>query len=209
MLSGFAVEMGEDLGSCRVDYQSWLDYRMIAEPFGDLVSAKPDEGWFGRPALEEVTFKVNFNPDRIEVTNADILDVADWHLYPFAYPVLKVDMNNPDAVILDQFKKWLTEKRKGYTLPIKRRGPQNGLTPEISKTHFSQWAERKIVALWDLDFWAKHKGIRLTNVRIFNLIYPGIQADNLDKYVSESRSILELALDLTMTIEAQAASQHA
>ena len=76
---------------------------------------------------------------------------------------LKINMDCPDRILTDQFRKWLVEHRKKSPLKLVRRGHRDKANAQFTTDHFRKWTEHRILSLFDIQFWAKLNNIHLKN----------------------------------------------
>lgn len=144
------------------DASEWFDMDAPPETWGPWQDNRDDwweartSGWL--EARQAGRVQAAYEDDRpieeLTVGPGDVIrDAGPWVLYAESYPVIKVDLNTPDAVIVNAFKAWLVERRRERPLAIVRRGPRTPLGPAIGE-QMDRWARCRIVAVFDLDYWA-------------------------------------------------------
>lgn len=186
-------------------------------------------GWLAARASGRV--RAAYEDDRpieeLVVGPGDVIrEAGPWVLHAESYPVIKVDLNTPDAVLVKAFKAWLAERRRERPLAIVRRGPRTSLGPAI-RAQMDRWARYRIVAVFDLDFWAtlrnsdpdpanhvevdKNQGNLPTKVvaeRVFrDLLPPSYSDPERARHVSEARGVLQEALLMYPSLALQANSE--
>jgi hypothetical protein len=109
-------------------------------------SAEPGQ-WNERPAV----------PSFIGPPIVQFIKKGPTTLHQIEKPALIVQLNAPDGVIVEQFKKALALARMRYPEPIKKPGPKSA-NAAFSQKQVSTWLNYKIVQLCELDNW--REGLR-------------------------------------------------
>jgi hypothetical protein len=94
---------------------------------------------------------------------------------PMAYEgvgVIEIDLSASDEQLIDNFSRWLL---------LQRESTSNKRSARITKAHFKDWAESKVLAYFDLVTIAKIDGLRISNHMLGDLLFP----DEIDVDVSE------------------------
>jgi hypothetical protein len=96
--------------------------------------------------------------------------ISKFEMHIFGTRVLAVNPNAPDPVLKTHFENWLKEQRKRSPVPARRRGKPSA-NFEIRGDHIKSWTHYNVLAVFDLDFYAKVFGIkRLTHEQLGNLL---------------------------------------
>ena len=97
---------------------------------------------------------------------------------------IRVDLSAPDGVIIDEFKKWLTEKRQTTGVPVKKRGRPNISNRVFDQSDFNSWIDGKIIQIFDLYFWEKVYGITNSQYHDSWFIFEKTATDDAKKKTS-------------------------
>jgi hypothetical protein len=115
------------------------------------------------------------------------------------YAHLKVSMSAPDDLLIDDFRRWLTERRKGalyVEVPATR----------FLETDFARWTQKRVLAYLDLTLAAKCFGAKLPFHRIGSLLFSDL--DDVDVGEKVRKTVVPLAEEM-MTFEFIDALEHA
>jgi hypothetical protein len=188
-------------------YAAWKQLRLRPGPY-DYLRELESKPVLNDPNDDDPLYELGLEPGA-EDCSAVVRGAGPWVLHPDRFPVIKLDLGCPDEVLLGLFQRWLKKKRAEVPKweglePSKRRGPATGLTPEF-KEQFATWANARIIALFDLDFWAENEKTQLTNAAIADLVFRDRHGEqNPGQLVSDARDKLASALRAHSSIALQA-----
>ncbi|SFN01789.1 hypothetical protein SAMN05660284_00257 [Formivibrio citricus] len=84
-------------------------------------------------------------------------------------PVVVVNLQASDDLIMDEFKKWLADQRAQHPLP------ENKI---INEQDFKKWQAYQIFPYFDLMYWATLEGVKIDESALLDALFPcGINGD--------------------------------
>jgi hypothetical protein len=104
-------------------------------------TAEPGQ-WRERPAV----------PSYIGAPTVQLVPKGEVTLHRLEKPVLIIQLDAPDGVVLKRFKEALASARKTYPAPVKKPGRKSA-NAEFTTKQISTWLTYKIVRLCELDNW--------------------------------------------------------
>ncbi len=118
--------------------------------------------------------------------------------------VLLIDPEAPDTEIRREFEAWLAQLRNERPLPIKRRGPK-ATSVEVTEAHLKSWSDYRVLACFDLDFWAELFGKpRISHEKLCEMFMGPHFAGNAKEWGRSARRQVNVALDSFMVLGFQA-----
>lgn len=128
---------------------------------------------------------------------------------------LWINLEAPDGVLIEVFRKWLREKRKEKPIPVKQTGRWNPENVHIdNRHHLARWIEYQIIPLCDLQLWGQATDIKYTNADFGYLLYPNIKKnrDGTDNDTTDrfryARRILSEAFEILPYLHVQSAVKY-
>jgi len=103
----------------------------------------------------------------------------------------EVNLEAPDSTVIEDFKRWLADKRQDARYP---RAP----VAELGELDLARWAQKRVLAYIDIKLLSNVFGLNLSNHQIGALIYPDIV--NIDVAERVRKSVAPLA-DLLLSYE--------
>lgn len=111
---------------------------------------------------------------------------------------LKIDMNARDADILVSFNQWLTAYRNAPGVPTLDVVYRKKIAEEMAGWHLSM-----ILPYFDLRAWAQWSGVSLTEMDIFELLFPldpDVSRERLRPIKAKSEQVLTIANAMMLSI---------
>ena len=129
-----------------------------------------------------------------------ITDAVIWR----RQKVLLIDPEAPDTEIHREFEAWLAQLRNERPLPIKRRGPK-ATSVEVTEAHLKSWSDYRVLACFDLDFWAELFGKpRISHEKLCEMFMGPHFAGNAKEWGRSARRQVDVALDSFVVLGFQA-----
>lgn len=125
----------------------------------------------------------------------EIPDDSGWSFQPVVHVALNLDA--PDSEIVWAVRQIVEENRRSYPGPLPRRGrPAKPKPPTADRSNMHSWADYRILALFDLCFWADLFGRRFRDEDLGQWLYPDMVEEGTDvrRRAGEAREKLEEAL---------------
>jgi hypothetical protein len=114
------------------------------------------------PAVEDIT----------NLINHDDASALEPKAIFFGTRILRINTNTPDDALIQGYRQFLTQVRKFDPPPVARAG-RHGLNARITDKHLESWTEYKVLAVIDLDFYAKVFGVsKLSDEVLCDLLLP-------------------------------------
>jgi hypothetical protein len=112
--------------------------------------------------------------------------------------ITKIDLNFPDDVLIEHFKKWLSAIRSEHPQPK---------TKYFKQSDFNSWVLYGVLPYLDLKIWEREKNVRIPNRVIADAIYqPGVGGEEtvrkttapLVEYLLSEEALNQLAGQITL-----------
>jgi hypothetical protein len=107
-----------------------------------LIQEAQPGGWKERPSV----------PSYIGPPTVQLIPKGNMTLHRLEKPALIVQLEAPDGILVEEFKKALKLARVKYPAPVTKPGPKSS-NAEFTRTQISTWLSYKIVPLAELDNW--------------------------------------------------------
>jgi hypothetical protein len=135
-------------------------------------------------------------------------DALKTYVENLGYRLLMVDPNCTDVELTDSFATWLAELRNEHPLPIKRSGRKALNVTFTEADHFSSWRDHRILAVFDLYFWAEVTGKTVSYPQIGRWVFPENTTADPKELGRGAKSILDTALGQLDTLIYVAANRE-
>ena len=124
------------------------------------------------------------------------------------YPLVRIHLQAADFLILEEFTRWLAEKRKEIAIPLKRTGPKRSGNLAITKKRFTTWSRQRILQIFDLTFWKMLFDRPESNATLATWVFHENRFSTRDpqKKFDYARDVLDNALDLIEALYYQSSS---
>lgn len=158
-------------------------------------------------------------PDPLDLPLRDVINLLsgpEGRQWFEDYRLLRIRLSTPDAVLAEDFQRWLRDIRQSHPIRVSRHGPKaERSNVEFTDIHFGRWRTHQIIPLYDLKLWCQYKRLedstwqKYSNPALYSWLFPHQRSTSdpskhRSKRIADARNVLKGVLESLDELQAQA-----